>query len=212
MFSRKILFLIFSICFSCTPKTNQELKPLFEALIPDYLLKGGNTVWVIAESDSVSNRTMFGMDICSAEFFKRSFLGKNRMIFDGREAKMTIWDCISTCLSEPKAFRFTKEHFPEGVELVSQSHLDSLQKVVDNKMLGDSVRREAFRAIKSKSIYRFSKPIFFGDGNFALVNYSKASVNAGYLVFEKKEKTWVQVHQQVYLDFENDFVVPEFIL
>jgi hypothetical protein len=195
----------------CTPKNDQELKPLFEAVIPAYLLAGENIVWVIEESDTASNRTMFGMEICSAEFFQRSLFGENRMTFDGREAKISIWDCLSTCLSEPKAFRFIEEHFPEGIELVSQNRLDSLQKVVDSKVLGDSVRREAFREIQGKSIYRFSKPVFFGGGNFALLYYSNASVNEGYLVFEKKEKTWVKVHQQVYQDFENDFVVPEFI-
>lgn len=212
MFSRIILFLLFFVGFSCTLKTNQELKPLFEAVIPAYLLAGENIVWVMAESDTVSNRTMFGMEICSAEFFQRSLLGKNRMIFDGSEAKMSIWDCLSTCLSEPKAFRFTEEHFPEGVEIVSKSHLDSLKAVVDSKELVDSVRREAFREIQGKSIYRFSKPVFFGGGNFALLYYSNASVDEGYLVFEKKGESWEQVHQQVYLDFENDFVVPEFIL
>lgn len=195
---------------SCRQKENAEIRPLFEALIPSYLLEGGDTVWVIAESDTASNRTMFGMEICSAEFFKRSLLGKNRMIFEGREAKMTIWDCLSTCLSEPKAFRFTEEHFPEGVELVSQSHLDCLQKVVDSKVLPDSLRRDAYRLIKGKSIYRFSKPVFFGGGNFALMYYSNASVNEGYLVLEKKGESWEQVHKQVYLDFENDFNVPEF--
>ena len=172
MSSRIILFLLFSLGLACSPKADQELKPLFEAVIPAYLLKGGNTVWVIAESDSASNRTMFGMEICSAEFFKRSLLGKNRMIFDGREAKMTIWDCISTCLSEPKVFRFTDEHFPEGVELISQSQLDSLQAVLDSKELVDSLRSDAWNKLHFQTDFRFSKPVFFGGGNYALVYYT----------------------------------------
>ena len=201
MFSRKILFLIFSICFACTPKTDQELKPLFEALIPDYLLKGENTVWVITESDSVSNRTMFGMEICSVEFFQRSLMGKNRMIFDGREAKMTIWDCISSCLSEPKAFRFTEEHFPEGVELVSQSQLDSLQAVVDSKELVDSLRSDAWNKLHFQMDFRFSKPVFFGGGNYALVYYTFFSENSGYVVMEKKSGKWEEVSREIYMDF-----------
>ncbi|MCU0402618.1 MAG: hypothetical protein MUE75_16700 [Algoriphagus sp.] len=201
MFSRKILFLIFSICFACTPKTDQELKPLFEALIPDYLLKGENTVWVITESDSVSNRTMFGMEICSVEFFQRSLMGKNRMIFDGREAKMTIWDCISSCLSEPKAFRFTEEHFPEGVELVSQSQLDSLQAVVDSKELVDSLRSDAWNKLHFQMDFRFSKPVFFGGGNYALVYYTFFSENSGYVVMEKKSGKWEEVFREIYMDF-----------
>ncbi|MBC6367261.1 hypothetical protein [Algoriphagus sp. AK58] len=205
------ILLVLFLGLACTSEKNQEMKSLFHSVLPS-VLPEGSSIWVIAESDSASNRTMFGMDICSTEFFQRSLLGKNRMIFDGREAKMTIWDCISTCLNESKSFRFTEEHFPEGVELVSQDYLDSLQKVVDNKMLGDSIRRDAFRMINSKVIYRFSKPFFFGNGNFALINYSKFSVNEGYLVIEKKDKIWVQVHQQVYKDFENEFIVPEFIL
>ena|GEM_PF-5049443 len=201
MFSRKILFLIFSICFACTPKTDQELKPLFEALIPDYLLKGENTVWVITESDSVSNRTMFGMEICSVEFFQRSLMGKNRMIFDGREAKMTIWDCISSCLSEPKAFRFTEEHFPEGVELVSQSQLDSLQAVVDSKELVDSLRSDAWNKLHFQMDFRFSKPVFFGGGNYALVYYTFFSENSGYVVKEKKSGKWEEVFREIYSHF-----------
>lgn len=72
------------------------------------------------------------------------------MIFDGREAKMTIWDCISTCLNESKSFRFTEEHFPEGVELVSQSHLDSLQALVDSKVVVDSLKSEAMNKLHFK--------------------------------------------------------------
>jgi hypothetical protein len=201
MSSRIILFLLFSLGLACTPKTNQELKPLFEAFIPDYLLKGENIVWVIAESDSASNRTMFGMEICSAEFFKRSLLGKNRMIFNGREAKMTIWDCISTCLSEPKEFRFTKEHFPEGVELVSQSQLDSLQAVVDSKELVDSLRSDAWNKLHFQTDFRFSKPVFFGGGNYALVYYTFFSENSGYVVMEKKSGKWEEVFREIYMDF-----------
>lgn len=123
---------------------------------------------------------------------------------------MTIWDCISTCLNESKSFRFTEEHFPEGVELISQSHLDSLQAILDSKTFADSLRRDVYRLMKSSHIYKFSKPIFFGDGDFALIHYSKVSVDEGYLVFEKKEGAWVQVHRQVYKDFENEFIIPEF--
>lgn len=201
MFSRIILFLLFFVSFACTPKTNQELKPLFEAFIPDYLLKGENTVWVITESDSVSNRTMFGMEICSVEFFQRSLMGKNRMIFDGREAKMTIWDCISSCLSEPKAFRFTEEHFPEGVELVSQSQLDSLQAVVDSKELVDSLRSDAWNKLHFQMDFRFSKPVFFGGGNYALVYYTFFSENSGYVVMEKKSGKWEEVFREIYSHF-----------
>lgn len=201
MFSRIILFLLFFVGFACTPKTDQELKPLFEALIPDYLLKGENTVWVITESDSVSNRTMFGMEICSVEFFQRSLMGKNRMIFDGREAKMTIWDCISSCLSEPKAFRFTEEHFPEGVELVSQSQLDSLQAVVDSKELVDSLRSDAWNKLHFQMDFRFSKPVFFGGGNYALVYYTFFSENSGYVVMEKKSGKWEEVFREIYSHF-----------
>jgi hypothetical protein len=201
MFSRIILFLLFLVGFSCTPKTNQELKPLFEALIPDYLLRGGKTVWVIAESDSASNRTMFGMEICSAAFFKRSLLGKNRMTFDGREAKMTIWDCLSTCLSEPKVFRFTEEQFPEGVQLVSQSHLDSLQAVVDSKEILDSLKSDVMSKLHFQTRFRFSKPVFFGGENYALVYYTQFSENSGYLVMEKKLGKWEEVFREIYIHF-----------
>lgn len=194
---------------ACTSEKNQEMKSLFHSVLPS-VLPEGNTIWVIAESDTASNRTMFGMEICSAEFFQRSLLGKNRMIFDGREAKMTIWDCFSTCLNESKAFRFTEEHFPEGVELIAQSHLDSLQAILDSKAFADSLRRDIYRLMDSREIYKFSKPIFFGGGDFALIHYSKVSVDEGYLVFEKRDSAWVQVHRQVYKDFENEFIVPEF--
>lgn len=197
----KILFLIFSICFACAPKTDQQLKTLFEAVIPAYLLEGGNTVWVIAESDTASNRTMFGMDICSVEFFQRSLLGKNRMIFDGREAKMTIWDCISTCLSETKSFRFTEEHFPEGVELVSQDYLDSLQKVVDSKAVVDSLKSDAWSKLHFQTDFRFSKPVFFGEGNFALLYYTFFSENSGYLVMEKKSGKWEEIFREIYAHY-----------
>ena len=132
------------------------------------------------------------------------------MIFDSREAKLTIWDCISTCLSETKSFRFNEEHFPEGVELVSQSHLDSLQAILDSKAFADSLRRDIYRLMDSREIYKFSKPIFFGGGDFAFIQYSKVSVDEGYLVFEKRDSAWVQVHRQVYKDFENEFIIPEF--
>ncbi|WP_187176112.1 hypothetical protein [Algoriphagus sp. AK58] len=198
---RCVLLLMSVIGFACTPKTDQQLKPLFEALIPAYLLEGGNTVWVIAESDSASNRTMFGMDICSAEFLQRGLVGKNRMIFDGREAKMTIWDCISTCLNESKAFRFTEEHFPEGVELISQSHLDSLQALVDSKVVVDSLKSEAMNKLHFQTRFRFSKPLFFGGGNFALLYYTFFSDNSGYVVMEKKSGKWEEVFREIYTHY-----------
>jgi len=128
-------------------------------------------------------------------------MGKNRMIFDGREAKMTIWDCISSCLSEPKAFRFTEEHFPEGVELVSQSQLDSLQAVVDSKELVDSLRSDAWNKLHFQMDFRFSKPVFFGGGNYALVYYTFFSENSGYVVKEKKSGKWEEVFREIYSHF-----------
>lgn len=199
---KKFLLFIVGLFFSfCSPVKNKELKPLFEALIPAYLLESGNTVWVIAESDTASNRTMFGMDICSAEFLQRSLVGKNRMIFDGREAKMTIWDCISTCLNESKSFRFTEEHFPEGVELVSQSHLDSLQALVDSKVVVDSLKSEAMNKLYFQTMFRFSKPVFFGERNFALLYYTQFKENSGYVVLERKSGKWEEVFREIFIHF-----------
>lgn len=201
-FVKRLFLFIVGLLFSfCSPEKDQELKPLFESVIPDYLLMEGNIVCVIAESDTASNRTMFGMEICSAEFFQRSLLGKNRMIFDGREAKMTIWDCISTCMSEPKSFRFTEEHFPEGVELVSESHLDSLQALVDSKVVVDSLKSEAMNKLHFQTWFRFSKPVFFGKGNFALLYYTQFKENSGYLVMERKSGKWEEVFREIYTHF-----------
>lgn len=190
---------------ACAPRTGHDLKPLFEAVLLSDLAKE-RPVWVIAESDSAANRKMFGMEICSVEFFKRSLQGKNRMVFGNREAKMTIWDCAGTCLMESKAYRFTPEDFPEGVEFISQQYYDSLVVSVTNFLeTSDSPSFSAYRMISEKGIYKFSKPIFFGGGNFVLLNYSISAKNAGYLVFEKSGNTWKKVYQQVYLDFENAF-------
>jgi hypothetical protein len=148
---------------------------------------------------------MFEMEICSAKFFRRSLQGKNRMVLGDREAKMTVWDCAGTCLTEGKAYRFTPEDFPAGVEFISQQYYDSLVSVTNFLETSDSPSISAYRMISEKGIYKFSKPIFFGGGDFAFLNYSNSAVDAGYLVFEKNGNTWKKVHQQVYLDFENAF-------
>ena len=197
------MLILFSV-LACVPKTEQDLKPLFEAVLLSDLAKE-QPVWVIAESDSASNRKMFGIEICSAEFFRRSLQGKNRMVFGNREAKMTIWDCAGTCLTESKAYRFTLEDFPKGVEFISQQYYDSLVSVTNFLETSDSPRFSAYLMISEKGIYKFSKPIFFGGGDFAFLNYSNSAKNAGYLVFEKSGNTWKKVYQQVYLDFENAF-------
>ena len=197
------MLILFSV-LACVPKTEQDLKPLFEAVLLADLAKE-QPVWVIAESDSAANRKMFGIEICSAEFFRRSLQGKNRMVLGDREAKMTIWDCVSTCLTESKAYRFALEDFPVGVKVISQQYYDSLVSVTDFLETSDSPSISAYRMISEKGIYKFSKPIFFGGGDFAFLNYSNSAVDAGYLVFEKNGNTWKKVYQQVYLDFENAF-------
>ncbi len=197
------MLILFSV-LACVPKTEQDLKPLFEALLQSDLAKG-HPVWVIAESDSAANRKMFGMEICSAKFLRRSLQGKNRMVLGDRDAKMTVWDCAGTCMTESKAYRFTPEDFPVGVEFISQQYYDSLVSVTDFLETSDSPSISAYRMISEKGIYKFSKPIFFGGGDFAFLNYSNSAVDAGYLVFEKNGNTWKKVHQQVYLDFENAF-------
>lgn len=123
------------------------------------------------------------------------------MIFDGREAKMTIWDCISTCLNETKSFRFTEEHFPEGVDLVSQGYLDSLQALVDSKVVVDSLKSEALNKLHFQTRFRFSKPVFFGGGNFAVVNYTQFSENSGYIMMEKKSGKWEEVFREIYTHY-----------
>jgi hypothetical protein len=114
---------------------------------------------------------------------------------------MSIWDCLSTCLSESKAFRFTEENFPEGVELVSQSHLDSLQEVVNSKEVVDSLKSDAMGKLHFQTRFRFSKPVFFGGGNYALVYYTQFSENSGYLVMEKKSGKWEEVFREIYTHF-----------
>ncbi|MCM0060513.1 MAG: hypothetical protein NBV57_06620, partial [Algoriphagus sp.] len=166
---------------ACAPRTGHDLKPLFEAVLLSDLAKE-RPVWVIAESDSAANRKMFGMEICSAEFFRRSLQGKNRMVLGDREAKLTIWDCAGTCLMESKVYRFTPEDFPEGVEFISQRYYDSLVSVTNFLETSDSPRFPAYLMISEKGIYKFSKPIFFGGGDFAFLNYSNSAKNAGYLV------------------------------
>lgn len=201
----KLFAFLVGLVFSfCSQKNGEDLKSLFEAVLLSDLAKE-RPVWVIAESDSAANRKMFGMEICSVEFFKRSLQGKNRMVFGNREAKMTIWDCAGTCLTESKVYRFTPEDFPEGVEFISQQYYDSLVSVTDFLETSDSPRFSAYVMISEKGIYKFSKPIFFGSGDFAFLNYSNSAKNAGYLVFEKSGNTWKKVYQQVYLDFENAF-------
>jgi hypothetical protein len=197
------MLILFSV-LACAPRTGHDLKPLFEAVLLSDLAKR-QPVWVIAESDSAANRKMFGIEICSAEFFRRSLQGKNRMVFGNLDAKMTIWDCVSTCLTESKAYRFAPEDFPEGVKFISQQYYDSLVSVTNFLETSDSPSFSAYRMISEKGIYKFSKPIFFGGGNFVLLNYSNSAKNAGYLVFEKSGNTWKKVYQQVYLDFENAF-------
>jgi hypothetical protein len=203
---KKLILISLGFSFSfCSHKNGEDLKPLFEAVLLSDLAKE-HPVWVIAESDSAANRKMFGIEICSPEFFRRSLQGKNRMVFGNREAKMTIWDCASTCLTESKAYRFTPEDFPEGVEFITQQYYDSLVVSVTNFLeTSDSPSISAYRMISEKGIYKFSKPIFFGGGDFAFLNYSNSAKNAGYLVFEKSRNTWKKVYQQVYLDFENAF-------
>jgi hypothetical protein len=202
---KKIILISLGFSFSfCSQKNGEDLKPLFEAVLLSELAKE-HPVWVIAESDSAANRKMFGMEICSAKFFRRSLQGKNRMVLGDREAKMTVWDCAGTCLTEGKAYRFTPEDFPAGVEFISQQYYDSLVSVTNFLETSDSPSISANRMISEKGIYKFSKPIFFGGGDFAFLNYSNSAVDAGYLVFEKNGNTWKKVHQQVYLDFENAF-------
>lgn len=197
----KLFAFLVGLVFSfCSQKNGDDLKPLFEAILLSDLAKE-KPVWVIAESDAAANRTMFGIEICSWEFFRRSFQGKNRMDFGNREAKMTIWDCAGTCLTESKAYRFTPEDFPEGVEFISQSYLDSLKAVVDSKGIVDSLKSDALSKLHFQTRFRFSKPIFFGGGDYALLYYTQFTENSGYVVMERKSGKWEEVFREIYTHF-----------